>query len=118
MRLTGFKRQAQRLAQPEQVHLADHLVRRLRTQLLGQRGISVNRVLGEQIAQYANAQISLSSLGHRGPRLIRPGNGKSRKTSAVALRFPRFIFLSKGAVDATSFFQVACRVMGLFLAVW
>ena len=37
MWLTGLKRQAQRLARPEQMLLADHLVRRFRAQLLGQR---------------------------------------------------------------------------------
>ena len=31
--------------------LADHVIRRLRPQLLGQRGIVVNRILGKQIAQ-------------------------------------------------------------------
>ena len=38
MRLARFERQAQRLAWAEQVLLADHLVRRLRAQLLGERG--------------------------------------------------------------------------------
>ena len=39
MRLPRLERQAQRLARPEQVLLADHLVRRLRAQLLGERGM-------------------------------------------------------------------------------
>ena len=38
MRLPGLESQAQRLSRPEQVLLADHLIRRLRAQLLGQRG--------------------------------------------------------------------------------
>ena len=51
MRLSGFERQAQRLARPEQMLLADHLVRRLRAQLLGQWGGSVNAGVGKEIAQ-------------------------------------------------------------------
>jgi len=45
MRLAGLERQAQRLARPEQVLLADDLIRLLRAQLLGERGARVNRVL-------------------------------------------------------------------------
>ena len=51
MRLAGFERQPQRLARPEQVLLADHLVRRMRAQLLGERRATVNGVGGKQIAQ-------------------------------------------------------------------
>ena len=51
MRLAGGKSQAQRLARPKQVLLADHLVWRLRAQLLGERGGTVNGVLGKQIGQ-------------------------------------------------------------------
>ena len=51
MRLPGRESQTQRLARPEQVLLADHLIRRLRAQLLGQRGGTINGVLGKQIAQ-------------------------------------------------------------------
>lgn len=52
MRLPRGESQAQRLARPEQVLLADHLVRRLRAQLLGQRSGTINGVLGKQIAQW------------------------------------------------------------------
>jgi hypothetical protein len=54
MRLAGFEGEAQRLARPEQVLLADHLVRRLRAQLLGERGspsrqaIDAKRLPGEK----------------------------------------------------------------------
>jgi hypothetical protein len=37
MRLAGLKRQAQRLARPKQMLLADHLVRRTWAKLLGER---------------------------------------------------------------------------------
>jgi hypothetical protein len=39
MRLAGFEGEAQRLARPKQMLLADHVVRPLRPQLLGQRGV-------------------------------------------------------------------------------
>lgn len=52
MRLPRRKSQAQRLAWPEQVLLANHLIRRLRAQLLGQRRGAINGVLGKQIAQW------------------------------------------------------------------
>ena len=51
MRLAGSESQAQRLARPEQMLLADHLVRRLRPQLLGQWGITANSIGGKQVAQ-------------------------------------------------------------------
>ena len=35
MRLSGLESQAQRLARPQEVLLTDHLIRRLRPQLLG-----------------------------------------------------------------------------------
>ena len=51
MRLPGLERQAQRLARPEQMLLADHLIGRLRAQLLGQWGGSVNAGVGKEITQ-------------------------------------------------------------------
>ena len=61
MRLSGFERQAQRFARPEQMLLADHLVRRLRTQLLGQRHLQAfidsdrKKVLGHRKYMLASA---------------------------------------------------------------
>ena len=62
MRLAGGKSQAQRLARPEQMLLADHLVRRLRAQLLGERGGTVDFVGGKQIAQ-ADSPRSIQAAG-------------------------------------------------------
>ena len=51
MRLPRLESQAQRLTPPEQVLLADHLVRRLRPQLLGQWGITAYGIGRKQVAQ-------------------------------------------------------------------
>ena len=51
MRLPRLESQAQRLTRPEQVLLADHLVRCLRPQLLGQRSMTVYGIGGKQVAQ-------------------------------------------------------------------
>ena len=51
MRLPGGKSQTQGLARPKQMLLTNHLIRRLRTQLLGQWRGAINGVLGKQIAQ-------------------------------------------------------------------
>lgn len=53
MRLPGLERQTQRLAGAEQMLLADHFVRRLRAQLLRERGTRINRVPRKQIGQCA-----------------------------------------------------------------
>lgn len=57
MRLTGFKRQAQRLARSKQMLLADHLVRRTRAKLLGERRqLIMLSHAGKQISQWSSEQ--------------------------------------------------------------
>src|SRR5574343_375497 len=58
MRLPGLESQAQRFAQPEQVLLADHLVRRLRAQLLGQRRMGRNATVSRKFCRILRKQIA------------------------------------------------------------
>ena len=54
MWLARFKSQAQGLARPEQMLLANHIIRRLRPKLLGQRRPDLRPGLGKQITQGNN----------------------------------------------------------------
>ena len=49
-----LRRQAQRFARPEQMLLTNHVIRRLRPQLLGQRRPDIRPGLGKQITQGNN----------------------------------------------------------------
>ena len=55
MRLAGLKRQAQRLARPKQMLLADDFVRRTWAKLLGKRGqLILLSCAGKQISQWSS----------------------------------------------------------------
>jgi hypothetical protein len=81
MRLARLERQAQGFARPEQMLLADHLVRRARAQLFGQRRMPVlvgdmgKQVLGHgvivprgEFAAWRNASMAKRDIGSAGLR--------------------------------------------------
>lgn len=91
MRLAGCKREAQRLARPEQVLLADHLVRRLRAQLLGERGKTRLAAVNRKFRRISREQVAQDVIPMRFPNRSRgrPDNVQPGKIIAVASHIPR-----------------------------
>ena len=82
VRLARLEREAQRLARPEQVALADHLVERARAQALGERRVRARSRL--------RTRVGPNEVGHRGPTsspiTSAPLGGVKRNVAGVELR--------------------------------